>query len=164
MEKLEHQYGADALVGPSRIRAKAALLCHMGRAGWSLVERRRQSTSLRLRALSESRNTYGSPRVRLDSASWANAVARTGLPGLCRRAACAPGRSAVSGLAPLTAAIMTRSRKTGWRRCRRRMRPGQLWQSNIAYIETKKVLWPLLSMAVRAAASLTPAGETCSVS
>ena len=38
-------------------------------------------------------------------ASWANAVARTGLPGLCGRAACAPGRSAVSGLAPPTLRI-----------------------------------------------------------
>src|SRR5258707_14171384 len=71
-------------------------------------------------------------------ASWVIAAARTGLPGSCGRAAGAPGRSVVSGLAPPTAAIVTRSRKTGWQKVPAPDRPGQLWQSDITYIETQE--------------------------
>ena len=99
-------------------------------------------------------------------ASWVIAVARTGLPGSCGRAACAPGRSVVSGLAPPTAAIVTRSRKTGWQKVPAPDRPGQLWQSDITYIETEQgwLYLAFISMPVRGAASHTIAGKTCSLS
>src|SRR4029077_11796342 len=44
----------------------------------------------------------------------------------------------VSGLAPLTAAIITRSRKTGWQRCRRQIVRASSGKASLTYIETQE--------------------------
>ena len=165
MEKLAHQYGADALSEALEV-SESGFAAHRGKQNG---ERWKQDAELRVliaQSFEESRNTYGSPRVRLDLRELGHRCGKNRVARLMREAACAPGRSAVSGLAPLTAAIVTRSRKTGWQSCRRRIARASSGKATSPTLRPRKAgfIWPLPSMAVRAAASLTPAGKTCSES
>ena len=113
----------------------------------------------------QSRNTYGSPRVRLDLREPANAVAKPRRP-----------THAGEGLRARQKRRF-RPRTTDSRHNHKIAenwlakvpapdRPGQLWQSDITDIETQEG-WLYLAFtleAVRAAASLTSAGKTCSES
>ena len=95
----------------------------------------------RLRALiaqsfEQSRTPTASARA-ARSARVGQRCGKNRLPDLCGRVACAPGRSAVFGLAPPRVAIITRSRKLAGK-VPAPDRPGQLWQSDITYIETQE--------------------------
>jgi putative transposase len=147
MEKLEQQYGADA---PREALAVSenGFATHRGKENG---QRWKQDAELRVliaQSFAESRNTYRSPRVRLDLRELGHRCGQNRVPGSCGRAACA-GRSAVSGLAPRTAAIITRSRKTGWQKVPAPDRPGQLWQSDITYIATQEG-WLYLAFTLKA--------------
>ena len=81
MEKLEHQYGAEA---PSEALdvSKGGFAAHRGKQNG---ERWKEDAELRVliaESFERSRNTYGSPRLRLDLRELAIAVARTGWQGL----------------------------------------------------------------------------------
>ena len=65
MEKLEHQYGADALVRPSK-SAKSGFAAHRGKQNGQRWKEDAELRVLIAQSSEESRNTYGSPRVRLD--------------------------------------------------------------------------------------------------
>ena len=75
-------------------------------------------------------------------------------------------RNGDDGLAPPTAAIVKRSRKTGWQKCRRRIARASSGKGTSPQSRPSRggFIWPLLSMPVRGAASHTIAGKTCSLS
>ncbi len=137
MEKLEHQYGADALSEALEV-SESGFAAHRGKQN---DQRWKEDAELRVliaQSFEESRKTYGSPRVRLDLRELGhrcgkNRVARlmweSGLRARQKR-----------GFRPRT----TESRHSheiaeNWlAKLPAPDRPGQLWQSDITYIETQE--------------------------
>src|SRR4029453_6667426 len=65
MEKLEHQYGADALSEALEV-SESGFAAHRGQQNGQRWEEDAELRVLIAQSFEESRNTYGSPRVRLD--------------------------------------------------------------------------------------------------
>ena len=137
MEKLEHQYCADALSEALEV-SESGFAAHRGKQNG---ERWKQEAELRVliaQSFEESRNTYGSPRVRLDLRELGHRCGKNRVARLMRE----------SGLRARQKRRF-RPRTTDSRHSQKIAenwlaklpapdRPGQLWQSDITYIETQE--------------------------
>ena len=119
MEKLAPQYGADALSEALEV-SESGFAAHRSKQDGQRWKEDAELRALIAQSFEQSRNTYGSPRVRLDLRELGK---RCGKNRVARLAGEWPARPAYLsvGLAPPRVAIITRSRKTGWQRCRRRI-------------------------------------------
>ena len=134
--KLEHQYGADALSEALEV-SESGFAAHRGKPNGQRWKEDAELRVLIAQSFAESRNSYGSPRVRLDLRELGKRCGKNRIARLMGRAACTPGRSAVSGLAPLTAAIVNKiAEKLAGKGVG--AGSGQLWQSDITSIETQE--------------------------
>ena len=137
MEKLEDQYGADALSEALDV-SESGFGAHRGKQNG---ERWKQDAELRVliaQSFEESRNTYGSPRVRLDLRELGHRCGKNRVARLMRE----------SGLrARQKRRFRPRTTDSGhnhkiaenWlAKVPAPDRPGQLWQSDITYIETQE--------------------------
>ena len=165
MEKLEDQYGADALSEALEV-SESGFAAHRGKQDG---QRWKEDVDLRVliaQSFEQSRNTYGSPRVRLDLRELGHRCGKNRVARLMRESGLRARQKRRFRPRTTDSGHMTRSRKTGWQRCRRRIARASSGKATSPTSRPSRVgfIWPLLSMAVRAAASLTPAGKTCSVS
>ena len=160
MEKFQYQYGSDALSKALEV-SESGFAAHRGKQNG---QRWKQDAELRVliaQSFEQSRNTYGSPRVRLDLRELGHRCGKNRVARLMRESGLRARQKRRSDLAPLRAAIITRSQKTGWQRCRRRIARASSGKATSPPSRPRKAgfIWPLPSMAVRAAASLTLPGK-----
>ncbi len=137
MEKFQNQYGADALAEAFDV-SESGFVAHRGKQNG---QRWKQDAELRVmiaQSFEESRNTYGSPRVRLDLRELGHRCGKNRVARLMRE----------SGLRARQKRRF-RPRTTDSRHNHKIAenwlakvpapdRPGQLWQSDITYIETQE--------------------------
>ena len=137
MEKLQHQYAADALAEALDV-SESGFVAHCRKEN---RQRRKKDVELRaliLQSFEQSRNTYGSPRVRLDLRELGHRCGKNRVARLMRE----------SGLRARQKRRF-RPRTTDSRNSHKIAenwlakvpapdRPGQLWQSDITYIETQQ--------------------------
>jgi transposase InsO family protein len=137
MEKFQYQYGADALTEAFEV-SESGFAAHRGKENG---QRWKQDAELRVmiaQSFEESRNTYGSPRVRLDLRELGQRCGKNRVARLMRE----------SGLrARQKRRFRPRTTDSGhnhkiaenWlAKVPAPDRPGQLWQSDITYIETQE--------------------------
>ena len=65
MEKFQHQYGADALAEAFDV-SESGFVAHRGKQNGQRWKQDAELRALIAQSFEQSRNTYGSPRVRLD--------------------------------------------------------------------------------------------------
>ena len=165
MEKLDNQYGADALSEALDV-SESGFAAHRGKQDGQRWKEDAGLRALIAQSFEQSRNTYGSPRVRLDLRELGKRCGKNRVARLMRESGLRARQKRRFGLAPPRVAIITRSRKTGWQRCRRRIARASSGKAISPTSRPRRAgfIWPLPWIAVRAAASLTPAGKTCSES
>jgi transposase InsO family protein len=140
MEKLALQYPTDALTAALEV-SESGFAAHRRKAE---CPRRRQDAELRaliVQSFENSRHTYGSPRVRLDLAALGQRCGKNRIARLMRESGLRPRQK--RRWRPRT----TESRHghkiaENWlAKLPAPDRPGQLWQSDITYIETSEGWW-----------------------
>ena len=137
MEKFQHQYGADALTEAFEV-SESGFVAHRGKQNGQRWKRDAELRVLIAQSFEQSRNTYGSPRVRLDLRELGQRCGKNRVARLMRE----------SGLrARQKRRFRPRTTDSGHNHkiaenwlakvpapdC-----PGQLWQSDVTYIETKE--------------------------
>jgi putative transposase len=137
MEKFQHQYGADALAEAFDV-SESGFVAHRGKQNG---QRWKQDAELRVmiaQSFEQSRNTYGSPRVRLDLRELGQRCGKNRVARLMRESGLRARQK--RRFRPRT----TESRHNhkiaeNWlAKVPAPDRPGQLWQSDITYIETQE--------------------------
>jgi putative transposase len=137
MEKLEHQYGADALSEALDV-SESGFAAYRGKQNGQRWKQDADLQVLIAQSFEQSRNTYGSPRVRLDLRELGHRCGKNRVARLMRE----------SGLRARQKRRF-RPRTTDSRHSHKIVenwlaklpapdRPGQLWQSDITYIETQE--------------------------
>ncbi len=137
MEKLHHQYPLDVL-------AEALEVSESGFAGHCKKPqrpRRRKDAQLRpliAHSFEQSRRTYGSPRVRLDLRDLGQRCGKNRVARLMREEQLRPKQKR-RFRPPTTDSQHDHKPAENWlARVPAAERPGQLWQSDITYIETRE--------------------------
>ena len=137
MEKLEHQYCADALSEALEV-SESGFAAHRGKQNG---ERWKQEAELRVliaQSFEESRNTYGSPRVRLDLRELGHRCGKNRVARLMRESGLR-ARQKRRFRPPTTDSRHSQKIAENWlAKLPAPDRPGQLWQSDITYIDTQE--------------------------
>jgi transposase InsO family protein len=137
MEKLEHQYGADALSEALEV-SESGFAAHRGKQNGQRWKEDAELRVLITQSFEESRNSYGSPRVRLDLRELGHRCGKNRVARLMRQSGLRARQK--RRFRPRT----TESRHSykiaeNWlAKLPAPDRPGQLWQSDITSIETQE--------------------------
>lgn len=137
MEKLQHQYAADAL-------AEALDVSESGFVAPCRKEnRQRRKKDVELRALivqsfEQSRNTYGSPRVRLDLRELGHRCGKNRVARLMRESGLRARQKRRFRPRTTDSGHSHKIAENWLAKVPAPDRPGQLWQSDITYIETEQ--------------------------
>ena len=137
MEKLQHQYPADALAEALEV-SESGFSAHRDKQNG---QRRKEDAELRVRIaqrFEQSRSTYGSPRVRRDLREWGYRAGKNRIARLMRESGIRARQK--RGLRPRTTDSRHDHRvaKNWLAKVPAPERPGQLWQSDITYIQTQE--------------------------
>jgi transposase InsO family protein len=137
MEKLDSQYPADALAEALEV-SESGFAAHRRKAQCPRRQRDAQLRPLIRQSFEQSRRTYGSPRVQLDLRESGQRCGKNRVARLMRESGLRPKQK--RRFRPCT----TDSRHghkvaDNWlARVPAPDRPGQIWQSDITYIETQE--------------------------
>jgi putative transposase len=137
MEKLEHQYGADALSEALGV-SESGFAAHRGKQNGQRWKEDAELRVLIAQSFEQSRNTYGSPRVRLDLRELGHRCGKNRVARLMRESGLR-ARQKRRFRPRTTESHHNRKIAENWlAKVPAPDRPGQLWQSDITYIETQE--------------------------
>ena len=148
MEKRQHRYPADALAEALDV-SESGFAAHCGKQNGKRWKEDAELRVLIVQSFKQSRNTYGSPRLRLDLCELGHRCAKNRVARLMRESGLRARQK--RRLRPRT----TESRHDhkiaeNWlAKISAPERPGQLWQSEITSIETQEG-WLYLAFTVDA--------------
>jgi putative transposase len=137
MEKLRHHYPAHALAEALEV-SESGFSAHRDKHNG---QRRKEDAELRMliaQSFEQSRSTYGSPRVRRDLREWGHRVGKNRIARLMQESGIRARQKRRLRPRSTDSRHDHKVAKNLLARLPAPERPGQLWQSDITYIETQE--------------------------
>ena len=137
MEKLQHQYSADALSEAFDV-SESGFAAHRGKQNGQRWKEDAELGGLIAQSFEQSRSTYGSPRVRLDLRELGHRCGKNRVARLMRKSGLRARQKRRFRPRTTESHHNHKIAENSLAKVPAPDRPGQLWQSDITYIETQE--------------------------
>ena len=137
MEKLDNQYGADALSEALDV-SESGFAAHRGKQDGQRWKEDAELRALIAQSFEQSRNTYGSPRVRLDLRDLGKRCGKNRVARLMRESGLRARQKRRFRPRTTDSGDSHKIAENWLAKVPAPDRPGQLWPSDITYIETEQ--------------------------